>query len=106
MRRGGEASVLKFVAYTAAAALGPEHSARCQLCKISLRSCGANPVQVRILLIGHSAHESPRPGIKKGVESLLLSHVEAGLPMTHPESRFREDGLNRECAIRTRRVNF
>src|SRR5580704_17732492 len=106
MRRGGEASVRKFVAYTAAAALEPKHSARCQLCKISLRSCGANPVQLRILLICHSAHESPRAGIKKGVESLLLSYVEAGLPMTHPEFRFREDALNRVSAIRTRGDNL
>ena len=105
-RRIGEASVRKFVAYTATAALGPEHSARRQLCKISLRSCRANPVQVRILLICHSAHESPRSGIKKGVESLLLSYVEAGLCMTHPESRFREDALNRVCAIRTRGDNL
>src|SRR5580704_16601318 len=82
----GEASVRKFVAYTATAALGLKHSARCQLCKISLRGCGANPVQVRVLLICHSAHESPRSGIKKGVERLLLAYVEAGLPMMHPES--------------------
>jgi|ERR1700679_1738295 hypothetical protein len=94
-------SVRKFVAYTATAALGPEYSARCQLCEISLRSRGANPIQVRILLVFHSADESPRPGLKKGVESLLLSYVEAGLPMAHPESRFREHALNRECAIRT-----
>ncbi len=46
----GEASVRKFLAHTATAALGPEHFARCQLCEISLRSCGANPVQVCILL--------------------------------------------------------
>ena len=37
----GEASVRKFVAYTATGALGLEHSARCQLRKISLRGCRA-----------------------------------------------------------------
>ena len=86
--------------------LGLEHSAHCQICKISLRSCGANPVQVRILLVCHASHESVRSSIKKGVERFLLSYVEAGLPMTHPESCFCKDALNRVCAIRTRGDNL
>jgi len=63
-------------------------------------------VQARTLIICHSAHGSPPSGIKKGVESLLLSYVEAGLPTTHPESRFREDAFNRVCAVRTRGDNL
>ena len=51
-------------------------------------------VQVCVLPVRHSADKSPGPSIKEGVERLVLSRVQAGLSMTHPESSFLEDSFN------------
>jgi len=50
-----KASVCKIVANTATAALDPEHSSGCQTRKMTLRGCRANPVQVGVPPVRHSA---------------------------------------------------
>ena len=58
-----------------------------QLCKITLRGCGARLGQMRIFTVRHPTDESIGTGIQHYVQSFTLTFIQRVLGVFNPEPR-------------------